>query len=196
MSNAMNHPYNQKLNPIKSKNVTTNKKTFKQKTLVNSQNSNSYAKTEIKKLLPETPSKIYHPRPNSDFEAIQNDQKVNELYRSINENNGIENSGDNHVSSFSFNSNENGLSNDLEINRNYGTICPEINNGINENAGNFVQYMQTLTPIHIVFICSILLILLVMTIILYFTGNTTSLSYIWNQIFCWIGIIKCENDNK
>lgn len=58
--------------------------------------------------------------------------------------------------------------------------------------GNISETISTLTPVQVYILIAILILLTIMTIVLYFTGNIDQLSYIWNTIFCWLGIIECS----
>lgn len=76
---------------------------------------------------------------------------------------------------------------DLENNQLEGAYNEEISSAV-----QCPPCLDNLSSAQIWLIVIALLVLLVVTIVLYFTGNIDQVIYLWNKIFCWLGLIKCS----
>lgn len=81
-----------------------------------------------------------------------------------------------------------GFNVDIENNADFGVAC----NTENSPQG-YQQYIDSLSSVQIWLIVAVLLILVVVTVVLYFTGNSAQIVIIWGRIFCWIGLTKCSD---
>lgn len=63
---------------------------------------------------------------------------------------------------------------------------------INDTAG-FLSSLGPWTPVKVYTLFAILIILAILTLVLYLTGHTQVLSFIWSKIFCWLGVSSCNS---
>lgn len=87
-----------------------------------------------------------------------------------------------------------GFSVDLEANPIYGSTNTECEI-VPPTTSYSSTVLQNLTPVQLWLIVALLTLLSIISIVLYYTGNSDDVKIIWGKLFCWLGLTSCSSSS-